>query len=201
MKYIENIKELTDLYGEPGQASLVKVARKLTPSYRKWIMQSRFCVLSTVGPEGTDGSPRGDTGPVVVELDEHTLLLPDWKGNNRIDTLRNIVNDPRISLMFLVAGSTTVLRVNGEARITVDTQMRHRFEHKGKHPRSVIVVKIGEVYPQCARAVMRAGLWVDGDQSAGLPTIGEMLKEMTSGEFDGETYDREWPDRAKASLW
>jgi PPOX class probable FMN-dependent enzyme len=136
-----------------------------------------------------------------VDLDARTLALPDWRGNNRIDTLRNIVVDPRISLMFMVAGSTTVMRINGEARITVDEAMRARFERNGKGPRGVVIVRISEVYPQCARAVMRAGLWTDGDLSEGLPTVGGMLKEMTSGEFDGDTYDREWPDRARASLW
>lgn len=201
MQYIENIKELIDVYGDPSQPAIVKVANKLTPTYRNWIMRSRFCVLSTVGQDGTDGSPRGDDGPVVVELDETTLAMPDWRGNNRIDTLRNIVEDGRISLMFMVAGSTTVVRVNGAAKITMDDDFCAKFTTQGKQPRSVIVIKIHEIYSQCARAVMRAGLWVDGDQSTGLPTIGEMLKEMTSGEFDGETYDREWPDRAKASLW
>jgi PPOX class probable FMN-dependent enzyme len=201
MDYIDNIDQLIAIYGEPGAAAVVKVADRLTPAYRAWIMRSRFCVLSTVGPDGTDGSPRGDEGPVVVDLDARTLALPDWRGNNRIDTLRNIVVDPRISLMFMVAGSTTVMRINGEARITVDEAMRARFERNGKVPRCVVIVRISEVYPQCARAVMRAGLWTDGDLSEGLPTVGGMLKEMTSGEFDGDTYDREWPDRARASLW
>lgn len=120
-----------------------------------------------------------------------------------IDALEAIYGTPveRISLMFMVAGSTSVVRVNGRAKVTTDTDMLARFEVDGKHPRSVIIIKIAEVYSQCARAVMRAGLWSDGDLSDGLPTVGDMLKEMTSGAFDGESYDRDWGARAKDSLW
>jgi PPOX class probable FMN-dependent enzyme len=199
--YIDSIQELEALYGQPAQAALIKVAHRMTPTYRDWIMRSRFCVISTVGPDGVDGSPRGDEGPVVQELDEHTLALPDWRGNNRMDTLRNLITDDRIALMFMVAGSNNVVRVNGRARITTDADMRARFEKHGKRPRSVIIVKIAEIYSQCARAVMRAGLWTDGDLSDGLPTVGDMLKEMTSGEFDGATYDQSWAVRAKETLW
>ena len=201
MDYIDSIGELEALYGQPAQAALIKVAHQMTPTYRDWILRGRFCVVSTVGPDGVDGSPRGDIGPVVQELDEHTLALPDWRGNNRMDTLRNLVADDRIALMFMVAGSDNVVRVNGRARITTDADMCARFEKDGKHPRSVIVIRIAEIYSQCARAVMRAGLWTDGDLSEGLPTVGDMLKEMTSGEFDGATYDQGWAARAKETLW
>ena len=201
MNYVDTIEALEAIYGQPGEASLIKVAHQMTPTYRAWIMRSRFCVLSTVGPDGTDGSPRGDEGPVVQELDQNTLALPDWRGNNRMDTLRNIIADERIALMFVVAGSNNVVRVNGTARITTDADMLARFEKRGKQPRSVIVIKIFEIYSQCARAVMRAGLWADGDQSEGLPTVGEMLVEMSSGKFDGVSYDRDWRARAKETLW
>jgi len=201
MEYVDTIQALEAIYGKPGEAAQIKVAHQLTPTYRKWIMRSRFCVISTVGPDGTDGSPRGDEGPVVQELDAHTLALPDWRGNNRMDTLRNIIADDRISLMFMVAGSTSVVRVNGRAKVTTDTDMRARFNVDGKHPRSVIIIKIAEVYSQCARAVMRAGLWTDGDLSDGLPTVGDMLKEMTDGTFDGASYDRDWGARARDTMW
>lgn len=200
MDFIEDIAALEALYGAPGQPALRKVARHLTPAYRKWIMASRFCVLTTVGPEGTDGSPRGDDGPVVLEMDPQTLLLPDWRGNNRMDSLRNIVADGRVSLMFMVPGSNTVVRVNGSARVTLDDGLRERFAGKGRLPRSVIVIRISEVYAQCARAVLRAGLW-GRDDSAGLPTPGEILEEMTRGEIDGLGYDREWAGRAAGTLW
>lgn len=201
MDFIKTEEALLALYGEPGEASQVKVAHQLTPTYRAWIERSRFSVLTTVGPEGTDGSPRGDDGPVVLELDAQTLAMPDWRGNQRIDSLRNIVRDGRVSLMFFVAGSNNVVRVNGMAKLTADDGLRARFDRKGLRPATVIVVKIAEVYSQCARALMRARLWVDGDQSDGLPTIGDMLKEMTSGAFDGATYDAEWGDRAAKTMW
>ena len=113
MQWIETTEGLEALYGEVASAAISKVARRMTPLYRKWIMQSRLCMLSTVGADGTDGSPRGDDGPVVAELDPGTLAMPDWRGNNRLDTLRNIVTDGRVSLMFLVPGSNNVVRVNG----------------------------------------------------------------------------------------
>jgi uncharacterized protein len=201
MDFIRDVEALEMLYGVPGQASLVKVARQMTPAYRSWIAQSKFCILSTVGPEGIDGSPRGDAGPVVLELDSGTLALPDWRGNNRLDSLRNIVRDDRVSLMFMVAGSDNVVRVNGRARLTADTEITQRFERQGKHPVTVIIIEIKEIYSQCARAIMRAELWQAGDQAAGLPTVGDMLREMTNGATDGAAYDREWPGRAEKSMW
>lgn len=198
--WVEDIATLEAIYGTPGAASIRKVAHRMTPLYRQWIMASRFCVLSTVGPEGTDGSPRGDDGPVVTELDDQTLLMPDWRGNNRMDSLRNIVVDDRVSLMFMVPGSTNVVRINGRARISVDAALCGRFEDRGRRPRSVIVIRIGEIYSQCARAVMRAGLW-GPDESAGLPSMGDILAEQTDGEVGGAAYDAAWPERAAKSLW
>lgn len=200
MDYIKDIASLEALYGEPAPASISKVARHLTPLYRKWIMTSRFCVLSTVGPEGTDGSPRGDDGPVVAELDPQTLAMPDWRGNNRLDTLRNIVDDGRVSLMFMVPGSNTVVRVNGEARLTTDEDLRRRFARGERLPNLIIVIRIREIYTQCARAPLRAGLW-KRDDSAGLPSAGEVLAEQTDGEQGGPDYDAAWPARAAKSLW
>lgn len=201
MQYVSDLAELEDLYGEPASASVKKVARQMTPLYRKWIMASRFCVVSTVGPDGTDGSPRGDDGPVVRELDEHTLAMPDWRGNNRIDTLRNIVADGRISLMFMVPGAGNVVRVNGVAKVTTDATLCESFEVQGKHPRAVIVIKIGEIYTQCARAVMRAGVWTSEDESADLPTVGQVLAEQTDGAEGGTPYDEGWAARAAKTMW
>ncbi|WP_342068950.1 pyridoxamine 5'-phosphate oxidase family protein [Yoonia algicola] len=197
---VSDVAALEALYGTPGKASLIKVAPQLTPLYRKWIMASRLCVLSTVGPDGTDGSPRGDDGPVVQVLDAKTLLLPDWRGNNRIDTLRNIVADGRISLMFIVTGSNNVVRVNGAAVVSVDPDLTGRFDQKGHQPRSVIVITIAEVYSQCARALMRARVWTAGDDSAGLPSIGDLLAKQEAG-FDGAAYDAGWAVRAADTMW
>lgn len=201
MEFLTTIEALEAQYGTPGTAAMRKVTDRLTPSYRAWMNASRLCMISTVGPEGTDGSPRGDEGPVVLELDERTLAMPDWHGNNRIDTLRNIVSDGRISLMFMVPGSNNVLRINGTAKVTADEGLRARFGREGKQPRTVVVIAIAEVYPQCARALMRARTWTSGDESAGLPSLGQMLADATAGDVGGEAYDRAWPERAKASLW
>jgi uncharacterized protein len=198
---IKNVAALESLYGQPGAAAMRKVARRMTPLYRQWIMASRLCVLSTVGPDGTDGSPRGDDGPVVMELDPGTLALPDWRGNNRMDSLRNIVSDWRVSLMFLVPGSNNVVRVNGTAIVTDDHDLRARFAKGDRVPATVIVVTIGEIYIQCARALLRAGTWVSDDQSGGVPTIGEILAEMTDGEEGGMAYDLAWDPRAAGTMW
>lgn len=201
MHKITDIAALEALYGQAGAPSLRKVADRLTPLYRKWIMASKLCVLSTVGAEGTDASPRGDDGPVVTELDEFTLAMPDWRGNNRLDSLRNIVTDGRVSLMFVVPGSNNVVRINGTAFLTDDADLRARFEKKGRQPATVIVIQIAEVYTQCARALMRAGTWAGVDESTGLPTVGEILAEMTSGEEGGAPYDAAWGARAKDTMW
>lgn len=201
MDWITTLEDLHAHYGQPGEAATVKVTTRLTPAYRAWLDRSRFCILSTVGPEGTDGSPRGDEGPVVAVLDAQTLALPDWHGNNRIDSLRNIVRDGRVSLMFLIPGALNALRVNGTAHLTAEAALRARFARDGKEPRTVIVIRIAEVYSQCARALIRSALWTSGDQSAGLPSVGDMLREITEGRIDGKAYDADWPDRAAQTMW
>ncbi|WP_083096112.1 pyridoxamine 5'-phosphate oxidase family protein [Pseudophaeobacter leonis] len=201
MQYLETIDDLTSLYGTPGAPSLRKVARRMTPLYRQWIMASKLCMLTTVGPDGTDDSPRGDDGPVVLELDPGTLALPDWRGNNRLDSLRNIVCDGRVSLMFLVPGSNNVVRINGTAKVTADADLRARFEKAGKLPATMIVISIGEIYSQCARALMRAGTWSGVDESKDLPTVGEILAEQTGGQEGGADYDAAWGARAAATMW
>ena len=202
MDWITDLHALHALYGIPGQPATAKVTPHLTPSYRAFLDRSRFCVLTTVGPEGTDGSPRGDAGPVVAVLDERTLALPDWKGNERIDSLRNILRDGRVSLLFMIAGSTTALRVNGTARLTADPDLCARFERQGILPRIVVVIGVAEIYSQCSRALQRSQLWASGDQSAGLPTAGAMLQDATQGLIDGPAYDADREKRlATGTLW
>ena len=200
MKTIADIDALDALYGAAVPTSIQKVMTHLTPLYRQWIDSARFVVLSTVGPEGTDASPRGDDGPVVRIVNDQTLMMPDWRGNQRLDSLRNIVEDGRVSLMFMVPGSNTVVRVNGQARLTADTDLRARFEQRGRNPATVIVIRIGEVYTQCARAVIRAGLW-SRDDAEGLPTVGEILAEASGGDEGGAAYDSAWSERAARTMW
>ncbi|EAR50784.1 pyridoxamine 5'-phosphate oxidase family protein [Oceanicola granulosus HTCC2516] len=198
--WITDTAEIDALYGPPKQAALDKVVDRVTPEYRRWIEAARFCILSTVGPEGTDASPRGDDGPVVQLADPHTLLLPDWRGNNRADSLRNIVRDGRASLLFMVPGSDNVVRVNGTGRLTADIAVTGRFEQAGQHPRSVIVLAVAEVYFQCAKALMRSRLWSGDDESAGLPTAGELIRARDAA-FDAEAYDAAYPADARERMW
>ena len=202
MTIVTSVDQLNALYGEPSEASLVKVTDYLLPEYRAMIEASPFMALATVGPEGLDCSPRGDAGAVIHIEDERTLMLPDWRGNNRIDSLSNIVRDPRVALMFLIPGSNTTMRLNGRAVVRIDEALTQRFVMDGKYPRSVIVIAIEEVYSQCARAVLRADLWNPEKfrDTALLPTVGQMLASAKKG-FDGATYDREWPGRAATTMW
>jgi PPOX class probable FMN-dependent enzyme len=202
MTVITTVNELKAIYGDSSEASIAKVTRVLTAEYRQMIEASPFVALATVGPEGIDCSPRGDLGGVVRIEDERTLALPDWRGNNRIDSLLNIVRDPRVALMFLVPGSTTTMRINGRAVISVEPGLLESFEMDGKHPRSVTVITIDEVYFQCARALMRSDLWNPAHfvDPKSLPTPGTLLK-AAKADFDKETYDREWADRAAKTMW
>lgn len=202
MTIIRSVEELRAIYDGVSEASVAKVTQALTTEYRTMIEASPFVAFATVGPEGMDCSPRGDKGGVVRVQDEKTVLLPDWRGNNRIDSLLNIVRDPRVALMFLVPGSTTTMRINGTAIVSVDPALLESFEMDGKHPRSVTVVTIAEVYFQCARALIRSELWNPENfvDPASLPTPGTLLK-ATKQDFDKDTYDREWPERAAKTMW
>ena len=203
MTILTTIAQLEAIYGTPNAASTVKELAALNAEYRAYVEASPFCALATVGPEGLDCSPRGDAGQVVRILDDRTLALPDRRGNNRVDSLRNIVRDPRVSLMLMIPGSDTVLRINGKAELRTDTDLLETFIMHGKLPRCVIAITIDTVYFQCARAMMRAQVWnpdtfIDPDT---LPTAGQMLAAASAGAVGGEAYDQQWPDRAKASMW
>ena len=203
---IETIDQLEAIYGrlsDVGEASTAKVVDRLIPPYRAYIEASPFLALATVDPEGLDCSPRGDRGQAVVIQNERTILIPDRRGNNRIDSLRNILRDPRVALMFLLPGSGTVFRVNGRAHISADPALLSTLAAEGKPPRSVIVVDIVECYFQCARAVVRAKLWNPEHfiKPGDIPTPGDVLAMMSEGRVGGAKYDEAWPARAAASLW
>lgn len=175
---LQSLDELEALYPAPSGRVIAKAMPRLIPTYAAWIAASRFCVLSSVGPEGTDGTPRGDDGPVVEVFDDTTLLMPDWRGNNRIDTLRNILSDGRVSLMFMVPGALEVMRVNGSAQLSTDPKLLERFSDRGRAPKLVIVIHVEEAYPQCARALMRSGLWKAGDERDRVPGMSALLSEV-----------------------
>jgi PPOX class probable FMN-dependent enzyme len=200
---VASVAELEALYGSPGETSLVKEHDRLIPEYAALVEASPFVALATAGPEGLDCSPRGDLAGFVRIHDDTTLLMPDRRGNNRADSLKNIVRDGRIGMLFLIPGAGTALRINGRAIVTVDEGLRALFEMEGALPRSVIVVTIEAVYFQCARAIKRSQLWnperhVDPKT---LPSPGSILAATSGGRIDGEAYDAEWPGRAAKSMW
>ena len=203
MTIIATIDQLEAIYGQPNEASTVKVADRITPQYRVLIDKSPFAALATCGPEGLDCSPRGDLPGFVRVHDETTLMMPDRRGNNRVDSLRNIVRDPRIALLFLIPGSGSTLRVNGRALVSADADLLASFKVDGKAPRTVIVMAVDEIYFQCARAIVRSDLW-NPDRRVdpkSLPTPGQILAEMSENRVGGEDYDRAWPERARQTMW
>lgn len=204
MTIVTSLDQLEALYQPaPAAASTTKVAHAITPHYRRLIEISPFAALATVGPEGVDCSPRGDKAGFVRIHDDMTLMMPDRRGNNRIDSLRNIVRDPRCAFLFLIPGSGTTMRVNGRAHLSIDPDLLDSFAVEGKAPRTVIVLDIDELYFQCARAIIRSELWnpqrhID---PASLPTPGEILASMTENKVGGDAYDQAWPERAKQTMW
>jgi PPOX class probable FMN-dependent enzyme len=201
---ISTLDDLEAIYHAPPlPPSTVKDIGRLTPEYRALIAASPFVALATSGPEGLDCSPRGDGPGFVRVIDDKTIALPDRRGNNRIDSLRNVVRNPRVALLFLIPGSGTTFRVNGRAVISADPELLESFAVNGQAPRTVLIITIEAAYFQCARAVVRSGLWnperfVDPKS---LPTPGQILAAMTDGEVGGRAYDEAWPERAAKTLW
>lgn len=194
---------LDALYGPVGEASRVKVADRITPEYRPYVEHAPFLVLASSGPDGLDCSPRGD-GPGFVRLaDERTLHLPDRRGNNRVDSLRNIIRDPRVGLLFFVPGIGETLRVNGRAAISAAPDLLESFAVDGRAPRTVLVIAVESVFFQCSRAVVRSGLWDPARhlQRGALPTPGTILAAQSRDRIDGTAYDAELPGRIKATLY
>jgi PPOX class probable FMN-dependent enzyme len=203
MPTIATIEELEAIYGQPAEPSVVKEVDYITPHYRALIEASPFAVLATAGPEGLDCSPRGDRSGFGRIVDEKTLMMPDRRGNNRVDSLRNIVRDPRVALLFMIPGSGTTLRLNGRARLTTDAEVLASFAMEGQPPRSVIVIEVESIYFQCARAIVRSELWnperhIDPQT---LPSPGQILAALSDNRVGGDEYDRTWPSRAKKTLW
>jgi PPOX class probable FMN-dependent enzyme len=206
MSIITTIDELEAIYGtlsEASDASIVKEIPYINAHYRAFIEASPFVSLATSGPEGLDCSPRGDAAGFVRVHDECTLMLPDRRGNNRIDSLRNIVRDPRVGLLFLIPGSGNTLRANGTAKLSVDPDLLASFEMEGKVPRTVAIVTVETAYFQCARAIIRSDLWNPARHidPKSLPTPGQILAGLSENKVGGEAYDREWPERARKSMW
>lgn len=206
--WVQTEAQLLALYGQPGEAALRKESSTLTAPYRALLQASPFVVLATSGPGGLDASPRGDPAPALVVQDARTLLLPDRRGNHRLDSLRNILADPRVALLCMVPGSSETLRINGRARLSTDPVLLASLAVHGKAPATVVVIEIDTVYFQCARALMRSQLWDAGTwpDRATLPSAGQMLSAAAAaspegGSFDGAAYDAALPARQRGSLY
>lgn len=200
---VTSIQQLESIYTAVNPSSLTKETVVVTPEYQKLIEASPFVSVATIGPEGMDCSPRGDRPQVVYVVDEHTLHLPDRRGNNRIDTLRNIVSDGRIALMFLIPGITECMRVNGRAVLRHDPEALAMYAVGGKLPATVIEITVEVAYFQCARAVKRADLWNSDVQidRGSIPTAGQIMTAITSGQFDGQAYDDALQERQAATMY
>lgn len=195
--------ELEALYDAPVPTSILKEVDHITDDYRKLIEASPFAILATSGPEGLDCSPRGDPSGFVLVADPKTLMIPDRRGNNRIDSLRNIVRDPRVALLFLIPGIGTTMRVNGKARLSADPELCATFAMEGKSPRCVIIITVERAYTQCQKAIVRSKLWDPAMHVAKseLPTVGEMMERLSKDGFDGKAYDADYPERMKRTIY
>jgi uncharacterized protein len=185
-------KALRAIYKEPMGGAVKKVLSRLDHHCRAYIAQSPFCVLATADVAGNlDASPKGGPVGCIKVKDDHTVLLPDWPGNNRLDGLENILGNPHVGLLLFVPGMNEMLRLNGRATITIDPTLKHVFETDGKQPLSIIVIRIDQVFLHCARALQRSALWDASrhvDRAKDFPTMGQMLADQIAG-YDGAATD------------
>ncbi len=196
--------QLESLYADaPYGPALIKEVDRVTPQYRKLIEAAPFVVIATSGPEGLDCSPRGDPPGFVRVIDEKTLVIPDRRGNNRIDSLRNLVRDPRIALLFLIPGVGETMRINGRAKISTDPKLTETFAINGKVPKCVLVVTVETAYFQCTKAIIRSKLWDPASKvdRKTLPTPGSIIAELTDGKMGGSEHDRLAPERIKETIY
>jgi uncharacterized protein len=200
---LTRIEEREALYGPPLERAVLKEIGHVSEDYAAFIAASPFVAMSTAGPEGLDCSPKGDAPGFVRIVDAHTLAIPDRPGNNRIDSLRNIVRDPRVALLFVIPGVGETLRVNGHASISDDATLLASFAVNGRAPRTVILVQVESVYFHCSKALVRSDLWNPDKHVArsSLPSAGDIFEHISGGAFDGQSYDRELPGRVKATLY
>ena len=195
-------EQLAAAYEPPHQRFLAKVTDRLEATSRAFIAASPFCILATCGRHGPHATPRGDAPGFVVPLSDTTLALPDRRGNNRLDGLRDILDDPRVALLCLIPGVGETLRVHGTARITTDPALRARLAVAGQLPATVVLIRVAEVYAHCAKAMMRSGLWAGRERPPGVPTNGAMIAAHTAGTtIDAAQYEAEYQARIKVQLY
>jgi uncharacterized protein len=202
MTSITTIAELEALYAPVNPVAILKELDHVNSEYAKFIEAAPFVILSTAGPEGMDCSPRGDPAGFVRVADPKTLLIPDRRGNNRVDSLRNIVRDPRIALLFMIPGIGNTMRVNGRATLTTDKALCDSFAMRGNPPLCVIKVSVESAYPQCQKALARSKLWDHTTQIPrdSLPSLGDMMKVIDPA-FDAITYESDYPARMERTIY
>ncbi|MFM2148479.1 MAG: hypothetical protein RLZZ187_785 [Pseudomonadota bacterium] len=198
---VTSLAALEALYGKPSDVAQNKAGPRMGAATRAFIAASPFCLLATSGPGGLHVTPRGDAPGFVTVADDQTLMLPDRRGNNRLDALRDILHDPRVALLFLVPGAGETLRVHGQARITTDPALRAFHAAEGKEPTTLLVIGVESVFMQCAKALIRSRLWAGADRAAGLPTLGALVAEHTAGRHGGEALDARLPDSYRTTLY
>ncbi|MEM7134082.1 MAG: pyridoxamine 5'-phosphate oxidase family protein [Chloroflexota bacterium] len=200
---VQSITQLEEQYGAAAPASLSKEIGYISEHYRAFIEKCPFVLVATSGPGGLDCSPRGDPAGFVRVQDEKTVLMPDRRGNNRLDTLRNLMHDPRISLLFLIPGVGETLRINGQAALVSDPALRESFAMKGKVPATVMVITVERIYFQCQKALVRSGIWKPETQipRTDLPSTGEIIQALSKEPFDGKAYDEAYPERMKQTIY
>ncbi len=201
---VTTLQELEALYAEqPYPPALVKEIDRVNGAYRELIEAAPFCAIATNGPDGLDCSPRGDPPGFVRVLDEKTLAVPDRRGNNRIDSLRNLIADPRVALLFLIPGVGETIRVVGTAAISTEPALCESFAINGRAPQSVLLVSVERVFYQCSKAIVRSRLWDPASrvERSSLPTPGKILAEISSGALGGEAHDRAASERLKATIY
>jgi PPOX class probable FMN-dependent enzyme len=200
---VTSIEGLEEIYGAPVERSLTKEIDYISDHYRQFIEAAPFVVVGTVGPEGLDCSPRGDPAGFMRVTDKKTVMMPDRRGNNRLDSLRNLVRDPRISLLFLIPGVNETMRINGTARIVTNPALRESFAIRGQAPATVIVTTVDRIYYQCPKALVRSALWSPEAQvdRASLPTTGQMQRALVGESFDAEAYDRDYPAHMNRTIY
>ncbi|WGS53925.1 pyridoxamine 5'-phosphate oxidase family protein [Paraburkholderia sp. D15] len=200
---LTTIEQLEAIYGQPQERAVRKEIPYINEDYRAFIEVAPFVVLATAGPEGLDCSPRGDTPGFVRVIDEHTLALPDRPGNNRIDSLRNVIVQPQLALLFVIPGVGESLRVNGRGRITNEDKWLDSFAVEGKLPRTVLLIDVEAVYFHCSKALVRSKLWDPSRhvERSRLPSAGQMHQRINGAHFDAASYDRELAERVHTTLY
>jgi len=204
MEFVRSNEELRALYGRPGERAVRKELKVLDPHAKGFLRKSPFVLIgSSDGNGNADVTPKGDKPGFVAVLDDTTIAIPDRPGNNRLDTLENIIVNPAVGLIFLIPGMDETLRINGEARITADPDLREGLKAEGKLPAAAIVVSVKAVYMHCAKAFMRSELWKSATwpDRASLPTLGQILKDQLALPDPAEVTDRWLAEAYSKTLW